>query len=70
MVSVCAIVVPLPGVAPKIPVWITDQEKVVPAIELVKTILVVEEEQRVVATVLAVATGIGFTLTFIRTDAP
>ena len=46
VVSVCAIIAPFPGVAPKIPVWITVQEKVVPAIELVKAILVVEEEQR------------------------
>ena len=63
MVNVCAIVAPLPEDAPKIPVWITVHENVVPATVLVKVIFVVPEEQIVVSAVLAVATGIGFTLT-------
>ena len=61
-VSVCAIDVPEPAVAPLAPVCVTVQLKVVPEILLVSAMDVALPEQMVWVDGVAVATGTGFTV--------
>ena len=54
---------PLPAVAPVTPVWEMVQLNVVPATLLVRSMSVVSPEHNVCVAGVAVATGIGFTVT-------
>ena len=61
-VKICAMLFPLPAVAPDTFVCTTVHEKVVPATLLVSAIEVVAPEQIVCDAGVAVATGFGFTV--------
>lgn len=61
-VSVCAMLVPLPAVAPVAPVWVTVQLNVVLPIELVSAMEVALPEQMDCEEGVAVATGTGLTV--------
>ena len=62
-VKVCAMTVPELAEAPVTLVWVTDQLKVVPATLLVRATVEVCNEQMLCEDGLAVADGIGFTVT-------
>jgi hypothetical protein len=71
LVSVCAIVVPVPETAPEIPAPLpATQVNVVPAVRLLKLIDVVNPEQMVAEEGVATATGVGLTVTTIETGDP
>lgn len=63
LVRVCTIIESVPKVPPVTPFWNTVQEKLVPGTVLVKAIEVLSPEQKVSDVGVAVATGVGFTVT-------
>lgn len=69
-VNVCAIVAPLPAEAPVMLVWVTVQLKVVPLTPLVSAIVGVVSEQMLCDEGVAVADGIGLTVTVTTIGAP
>ena len=62
LISVCAIVVPLPAEAPETPLWTTVQLNVVPETPPVNEIQVAEPEQSVCEAGVAITSGTGYTL--------
>jgi hypothetical protein len=69
--NVCAMDVPLPALPPEAPDWAgATQAKVVPGIVPVRVIAVVEPEQIVWATGLALTFGVGLTFTVTVTGIP